>query len=63
MIVGEIKQIVSTGYAFPLTGASSRQREKLGLAALTQGSEEDLKRISEKTGLVAKLQRYEEAEK
>ncbi len=62
MIVGEIKQIVSTGYAFPLTTASSRQREKLGLEALTQGSEEDLRRISEKTGLVAKLQRYEVAE-
>ena len=63
MIVGEIKQIVSTGYAFPLTGSSSRQREKLGLEPLTQGSEDDLRRISEKTGLVAKLQKYEEAER
>lgn len=59
MIVGEINQIISTGYAFPLTGASSRQREKLGLAALEKWSEQDLARISEKTGLAAKLQRYE----
>jgi len=58
MIVGEIKQIVSTGYAFPLTKASSRQREKLGLKAITQRSEEVLRKISVKTGLVVKLQRY-----
>jgi heterodisulfide reductase subunit C len=62
MIVSEIKQIVSTGYAFPLTRASSRQREKLGLEAITPRSEEDLRRISVKTGLVLKLQRYEVTE-
>jgi heterodisulfide reductase subunit C len=58
----EIKQIVSTGYAFPLTRASSRQRDKLGLKSITPRSEEDLRRISVKTGLVVKLQRYEVTE-
>ena len=60
MIVGEIKQIITTGYAFPITGASSRQREKMGLDALTQTSLQDLNSISKKTGLVDKLKKYAE---
>jgi hypothetical protein len=62
MIVGEIQQIVTTGYAFPLTGSSSRQREKLGLDPLKQSFLEDLMRIAEKTGLTVKLKRYTETE-
>ncbi|MBA7668450.1 hypothetical protein ES703_76562 [subsurface metagenome] len=63
MIVSEVQQIVTTGYAFPLTGSSSRQREKLGLDPVTQSSLEDLTSIAEKTGLAAKLERYREVEK
>ena len=63
MILGEIRQIISTGYAFPLTGASYRQRERLGLDAIVQETDEELRRISEKTGLLRKLERYEVAER
>jgi hypothetical protein len=60
MILGEVGNIVSSGYAFPLTGSSRRQREQLGLEPLGDGATEDIRKISEKTGLAQRLLRYKE---
>ena len=60
MILGEVENILSTGYAFPLTRSSKRQREQLGLDPLVEGAAEDILSIAEKTGLRKKLQRSKE---
>jgi heterodisulfide reductase subunit C len=51
----EVTQVVTTGFAFPLTGATERQREALNLRHLSPPPIGDLARIAEKTGLTEKL--------
>lgn len=60
MILGEVENIASSGYAFPLTASSRRQREQLGLEPLRYGATEDVRTIPEKTGLAQRLLRYKE---
>jgi hypothetical protein len=61
-VVKEIEQIIATGFAFPVTGSSARQREALELEPLELKAQDELKRISEGTGLVDRLNRYKEAQ-
>ncbi len=58
-VIGEIRQILGTGYAFPFTRASTRQRETLGLEALSERAVKDLALIAEKTGLTTRLEEGE----
>ncbi len=58
VIFGEVSNVISTGFAFPLTASSSRQRQQLGLAPLDESASEDLRKISEKTGLSEKIDEY-----
>lgn len=62
VMLGEIENVLSTGYAFPLTSSAARQREKLGLEPLPTASAEELMRIAEETGLARGLRRIKEAE-
>ena len=52
-ITGALEQVVSTGYAFPLTANAERQRQELGLEPLKET--EELRRIAEATGLLELL--------
>jgi heterodisulfide reductase subunit C len=61
-VVSEIEQIVVTGFAFPVTGSSGRQREALDLEPLELKAQDELKCISERTGLAERLKRYKEAQ-
>ena len=61
-VLREIEQIVETGFAFPLTRSSARQREALELEPLKTTALEDLKIITEETGLRTKLRRQREAD-
>jgi heterodisulfide reductase subunit C len=54
-ITAELEQVVGTGYAFPLTTNSERQRQELGLEPLK--ATEELRRIAEATGLLGLLGR------
>lgn len=54
VILGEVNQIVSTGYAFPLTGASERQRANMGLSPLGSQAVTELAVIARRTGLADK---------
>ena len=58
VIFGEVANIVSTGFAFPLTASSRRQRQQLGLEPLDESAAEDLMKIAEITGLSEKLDQY-----
>ena len=60
VLFGELDQITSTGYAFPLTRASERRRQKLGLGPLGDLAANDVKNISERTGLSIKLKNIKE---
>ena len=62
-VMSEIEQIIGTGSAFPVTGSSVRQREAIGLEPLDPKAQDELKRISEETGLTERLNRYKEAQK
>jgi hypothetical protein len=55
MIRSEVSQIVSTGFAFPITGATERQRQSLKLKPLSGQAAADLGRIADKTGLASRL--------
>ena len=63
VIVGEVDNIVSTGFAFPITASSSRQRQQLGLEALDESAVEDLGKIALKTGLSGKIAKYRGADR
>ena len=54
-IRAEVTQVVATGYAFPLSGATERQRQALNLKTLPAKPLGDLAKIAEKTGLTARL--------
>lgn len=55
LIKEELAQVITTGYAFPLTGSSERQRENLGLKPIMSSSINELSIIAERTGLTKKL--------
>ena len=59
VIFGEVANIVSTGFAFPLTASSRRQRQQLGLEPLDESAAEDLMKIAEITGLSEKIDQYQ----
>ncbi len=54
-IRAEVVQVISTGFAFPASGATERQRQALNLKPLSTKPIGDLAKIAEKTGLAAKL--------
>lgn len=58
LISGEVDQIVKTGYAFPLTSASSRQRERLELEPMEIVSAAELEKLAVRTGLLEVLKKY-----
>jgi heterodisulfide reductase subunit C len=51
----EVAQVVDTGFAFPFSGATERQRQALNLKTLPAKPLGDLAKIAEKTGLAARL--------
>ena len=60
VILEEVENVISTGYTFPLTAPSRRQRERLGLKPLDVAALEEVKAIAERTGLIERLKRYKE---
>ena len=54
-IRAEVTQVVTTGFAFPLTGATERQRQALNLSPLSPQPLGDLAKIAERTGLMERL--------
>jgi heterodisulfide reductase subunit C len=54
VILDEVNQIVTTGYAFPLTGASERQRANLGLGPFSNQAAAELAVIVRRSGLADK---------
>jgi hypothetical protein len=58
MIIEEIKRVISTGYAFPVTSNTSRTREKLELRPVKLY--DGLSVLAKKTGLLALLEAYKE---
>jgi heterodisulfide reductase subunit C len=58
VILGEVTNVVSTGFAFPLTASASRQRQRLGLEPFDESASDDLRKIADKTGLSEKLEKY-----
>ena len=54
-ILAEVNQIVSTGFAFPLTGATERQRQALNLRLLPSPPIVDLAKITDRTHLADRL--------
>jgi heterodisulfide reductase subunit C len=55
MIRTEVSQVVTTGFAIPITGATERQRQSLNLKPLSTQAAEELRRIAVKTGLASKI--------
>lgn len=62
LIMGEVKQVLSTGYAFPITPAAERGRKSLGLESLKMKAAGDIKRIAKETGFTRNLRRKKEVE-
>jgi heterodisulfide reductase subunit C len=58
VIFGEVDNVVSTGFAFPLTASSRRQRRQMDLELLDESAAEDLRKIAEKTGLSEKIAKH-----
>lgn len=54
-IRGEVGNVLATGFAFPLTSATERQRQALGLPALSTGPAVEVQAIAQGTGLFEKL--------
>ncbi|HIH88269.1 TPA: hypothetical protein HA344_03550 [Candidatus Bathyarchaeota archaeon] len=54
-IRAEVAQVVATGFAFPLSGATERQRQALNLKPLPTKPLGELGKIADKTGLAARL--------
>jgi len=61
VVLGEVENIVETGYAFPLTSSSERQRKTLGLEPLDVSAGDEVKAIARKAGMLEKLERKEGA--
>jgi len=60
VILGEVENIVETGYAFPLTSSSERRRKMLGLEPLDVSVGDEVKEIARRTGLMEKMKRAAE---
>lgn len=54
-IRAEVAQVMATGFAFPLSSATERQRQSLNLEPLPAKPLTELEKIANKTGLAAKL--------
>jgi heterodisulfide reductase subunit C len=54
-IRAELTQVITTGFSFPLTGATERQRQALNLKPLSPQPIIDLTKIAESTGLTERL--------
>jgi heterodisulfide reductase subunit C len=54
-VYGEFETVLNTGSAFPISAATQRQRDKLGLSGLPEKPVDELKVIAERTGLTARL--------
>jgi len=54
-IRAEVTQIVTTGFAFPVTGATERQRQALNLKPLASKAVANLGKIAERTGFSERL--------
>ncbi len=54
-IRAEVAQVIATGFAFPVSGATERQRQALNLKPLPTKPLGDLAKIAEKTGLAESL--------
>jgi heterodisulfide reductase subunit C len=54
-IRAELTQVVTTGFSFPITGATERQRQALMLKPLSPQPIADLTKIAEMTGLTERL--------
>jgi heterodisulfide reductase subunit C len=55
VIKAEVNQILSTGYAFPLTNTTDRQRQSLNLKPVPMQAATELAIIAAKTGLANML--------
>jgi hypothetical protein len=55
VIKAEVNQILSTGYALPLTNATDRQRQSLNLKPVPMQAAAELAKIAAKTGLAKML--------
>jgi len=62
VMLGEVEQVLSTGYAFPLTPSAARRREELGLEPIRAEAADELGRIAEATGFARKLRKIKEAQ-
>jgi hypothetical protein len=56
LLKDEVAQIVSTGYAFLLTGVTDRQRKELNLEPLKPRGTSDLSVLIKRTGFSEKLE-------
>ena len=54
-VYGEFEVVLNTGSAFPISAATQRQRDKLGLPDLPEKPVNELAIIAERTGLAARL--------
>ena len=62
LIQGEIQNVLSTSYAFPIAQSQLTQRAKLGLPPLDKTGVDDLVKIARKTGLENRLAALEKKE-
>lgn len=60
VILREVENVLSTGFAFPLTTSTERLRKEFGLEPLNTVAAADLKLIAEETGFAKKLKRAKE---
>ena len=56
IITEEMRQIIESGYAFPLTRTSRRLRDEVGMEPLSPMVAEELKILARMTGLLDKLE-------
>ena len=59
-VTAELMQVITTGYAFPITSNTTRQRERLGLKPFELNDK--LSIIAEKTGLLKLLKKLKETQ-
>jgi heterodisulfide reductase subunit C len=57
VMLGEVENILSSGFAFPITSSAERQRERLGLEPLQTAVADELRLIAEKTGFSRSIDR------
>ncbi|MBS7619346.1 hypothetical protein KEJ21_01685 [Candidatus Bathyarchaeota archaeon] len=60
LIMSEVENILTTGYAFPISSVTLRLREELHLEPLQMKAIEDLRILSSKTGFIDKMLKAKE---